>query len=67
MTSQKIAKTIGIMCKMKKFVPSIILQTIYSSLITPYLNYGILTWGTQASKLCKLQKKAGQNYFKVKI
>ena len=58
MISQKIAKTIGIMCKMKKFVPSIILQTIYSSLITPYLNYGILTWGTQASKLCKLQKKA---------
>ena len=58
MISQKIAKTIGIMCKLKKFVPSIILQTIYSSLITPYLNYGILTWGTQLSKLCMLQKKA---------
>ena len=33
-------------------------QYTYSSLITPYLNYGILTWGTQSSKLCKLQKKA---------
>ena len=58
MISLKIAKTIGIMCKLKHFVPSINLKTIYSSLITPYLNYGILTLGTQASTLGKLQKKA---------
>ena len=34
------------------------LLTIYNSLITPYLNYGLLAWGSQIDKLFKLQKKA---------
>ena len=56
--SQKISKTIGIMCKLKNFLPLHILLTIYNSLILPYLNYGILVWGTQSHKMVKLQKKS---------
>jgi hypothetical protein len=56
--SKKISKTIGIMCKLKHLVPSNILLTIYNSLITPYLNYGLLAWGTNMNRIFKLQKKA---------
>lgn len=56
--SKKISKTVGIMNRLKNTIPNYILLTIYHSLIMPYLNYGILTWGTQVHLLSKLQKKA---------
>ena len=56
--SQKISRTIGIMCKLKRFLPLNILKTLYHSLILPYLTYGILVWGTQAHKLNTLQNKS---------
>ena len=56
--SKKISKTIGVMCRLKHFIPPSILLTIYNSLITPYLNYGLLSWAPRANKLLKLQKKA---------
>lgn len=56
--SQKISKTIGIMCKLKNILPLHVLLTLYNSLILPYLSYGILVWGTHAYKMTKLQKKA---------
>ena len=58
MLSQKLAKTIGIMCKLKNFVPRSTLLIIYNSLISSYLNYGLLAWGCKAEKVLKLQKKA---------
>lgn len=56
--SQKISKTIGIMSKLKNFIPSFTLLTLYNSLILPYLNYGILAWGIKSHRLFKLQKKS---------
>ena len=58
MISHKIRKTIGILCKIKHFVPPFTLQTIYSSLIMPYLNYGLIVWSTKVEKLIDLQKRA---------
>ena len=40
------------------FLPPQILKTIYSSLITCHLNYGVLLWGSQSERIEKLQKKA---------
>ena len=54
----KISKVIGIMSKLRNVLPSNILLLIYNSLITPHLNYGILTWGPSSQHLYKLQKKA---------
>ena len=54
----KISKVIGIMCRLKNVLPSFILLQIYNSLVTPYFNYGILTWGPSGSSLHKVQKKA---------
>jgi hypothetical protein len=54
----KVSRTVGVMNKLKYYLPSNILRTIYNSLILPYFNYGILIWGSQTSRLVKLQKKA---------
>jgi hypothetical protein len=43
--SKTISRNIGIMNKLKHFIPDRILFTLYCTLIQPYLNYGILIWG----------------------
>ena len=53
--SCKIAKTLGIMNKLKHYVPKHILLTIYSSLVLPYIHYGILLWGYNKNRIFKLQ------------
>ena len=45
----KISKTIGLLSKLRHFVPTHTLINIYNSLIAPYLRYGLVAWG-QASK-----------------
>ena len=58
--SVKLAKSIGIY-KLNRFVHESILKTLYTSLIHPYLSYGIEAWhGTyqnNTSKIFVLQKK----------
>ena len=56
--STKISQVIGILNKLKHFLPCDILRTIYNSLISPHLNYGILAWGFSCNRIFKLQKKA---------
>ena len=56
--SVKISKSIGIMTRLKKCLPSQTLKIIYSSLVQPYLFYGILVWGSNINKIEILQKKA---------
>ena len=60
--SLKISKTIGILARLRHFVPTETLLMIYRSLIMPYLSYGICVWGrapkSYISKLLVLQKRA---------
>lgn len=60
--SKTISRNIGVINKLKHCVPGRILHTLYCTLIFPYLNYGILVWGTACKtyldKLVKLQKWA---------
>ena len=56
--SRKISKTIGVINRLKHFLPQNILLTLYNSMILPYINYGLLSWGWKANKLIKLQKKS---------
>ena len=59
---QKVSKTIGIIAKLRHFVPRHVLLTLYRSLILPYVTYGICAWGhtaeTHLHKLLVLQKRA---------
>ena len=58
----KIAKSIGILCKARKKLNEQTLLTLYFSFIHPYLNYGIEIWGNTYKKytnlLYLLQKKS---------
>jgi len=60
--SKTISRNIGVINKLKYFIPDRILYTLYCTLVLPYLNYGILIWGktykTYLDKLVKLQKWA---------
>ena len=55
--ANKISRTIGVLTKLKQYLPSRILLTIYNTLIVTHLNYGILAWGYQPGRLVTLQKK----------
>lgn len=58
----KISKTIGIIARLRHFVPFNTLLNIYRSLIHPYISYGISVWGQAAqkymNKILILQKRA---------
>ena len=58
----KISRNIGILSKLRHFVPPKTLFGIYNSLIFPYLSYGLVAWGqaakTHLEKLLTLQKRA---------
>ena len=46
--TSKISKTVGIIARLRYYVPTSVLLTIYQSLIFPYLSYGIVAWGHAA-------------------
>ena len=58
----KISKTIGLLSKLRHFVPRHTLVNVYNSLVTPYLRYGLIVWGqaskSHLNKLLNLQKSA---------
>ena len=60
--ASKISRMIGIIAKLRHFVPISTLHNIYRSLILPYISYGIVVWGqaakTHLNKILKLQKRA---------
>ena len=58
--SIKLSRAVGILYKMKHYLPCHILRTLYYSLIMPHLSYGILAWGQCSflSDVTKLQKRA---------
>ena len=60
--SKTISRNIGVLTKLKHFVPENILYSLYCTLILPYINYGVLIWGNTCKiyldKIFKLQKWA---------
>ena len=56
--SNKISRPLGIMCKLKQFLPQNILRILYNSLILPHLQYCVLSWGFKSDRIFKLQKRA---------
>ena len=62
----KISKTIGMLSKLRHFVPSSVLVNIYYALITLYLTYGLISWRnackTYLDKILILQKSAVRLY-----
>ncbi len=55
--SNKISKTMGVLNKLKHFVPLNARVMIYNSLILSHLNYCILAWGYRCERISKVQKR----------
>ena len=58
----KISKNVGLIAKLRHYVPRKILLNFYKSLIHPYLTYGLPAWGQVGkmylNKILILQKRA---------
>ena len=57
-----VSRNIGILSRLRHFIPSHVLLLLYNSLILPHLSYGILLWGnthkSSINRLFILQKRA---------
>ena len=57
-----ISRNIGVLNKIKQFLPDCILESLYNTLVVSYINYGILAWGNSPvgnlNRLYLLQKRA---------
>ena len=66
----KLSRTIGLLSKLRYYLPTSTLLNIYRSLVEPYLTYGISAWGqanmTTLNTLLKLQKRALRHIFFIK-
>ena len=56
--SNKIAKSIGIINRLKRYLPLSILRTLYNAFVLPHFQFSILNWGFKANKIVRLQKRA---------
>ena len=56
--SNKISRIIGVLCRLKNYLPKHILCTIYNSLILAHLQYAVSTWGFKMGRIEFLQKRA---------
>ena len=54
----KCSRTIGVLNRIKHFIPLIVRILLYNTLILPHFNYCITAWGYQCDSIIKLQKKA---------
>ena len=58
---RKIAKGFGVICKSKRMLKKETLVKLYYSFVYPYLQYGVIAWGSTYTKvidpIIKLQKK----------
>jgi hypothetical protein len=55
--NNKIRCITGVLNRLKHFISTDILRTLYNSLALPHLNYGILLWGSKQQRIFKMQKK----------
>ena len=56
--ANKISRTLGVMNRLKRYLPLSALKTMYDSLILSHLQFGITCWGFEWNRIFKLQKRA---------
>ena len=47
----QISRIIGVLTRLKNHIPLNILITLYNSMLLPHINYSLIVWGHQPSKL----------------
>ena len=63
----KLSKGIGLLAKIRHYVPSSVLRSLYFSFINPYAEYNLLNWSmatpTKLDTVAKKTQKSGTNYY----
>ena len=55
--ANKISLTLGVMKRLKRYLPILVMKLMYDSLILSHLQFGITCWGFECNRLFKLQKR----------
>ena len=53
MIAKKLSIAVGVMYKLKHYIPNYLLKTIYYSIAYPHITYSITTWGSATNKYIK--------------
>ena len=65
--NNKLAKNVGIINKLRNYLDFHVLKQLYYTLIYPYLNYGLASWGTayktRLNKICIKQNRCIRSMF----
>ena len=56
--TNKISRTLGVMNRLKRYLPISAMKLMYDSLILSHLQFGITNWGFEWDRISKLQKRA---------
>ena len=56
--TNKISRTLGVMNRLKRYLPLSAMKLMYDSLILSHLQFGITNWGFEWDRISKLQKRA---------
>ena len=56
--ANKISRTLGVMNRLKRYLPISAMKLMYDSLILSHLQFGITNWGFEWDRVSKLQKRA---------
>ena len=65
--NNKLAKNVGIINKLRHYLDFYMLKQLYYTLIYPYLNYGLASWGaaykTRLQRICSKQNRCIRSMF----
>ena len=56
--ANKISRTLGVMNRLKRYLPFSAMKLMYDSLVLSHLRFGISCWGFECDRIFKLQKRA---------
>ena len=56
--ANKISRTLGVMNRLRRYLPISAMKLMYDSLILSHLQFGITNWGFEWDRISKLQKRA---------
>ena len=56
--SARISRSLGVIKRVRTFLPIIALKSLYNALIVPHLNYGLKLWGPRSKPVALVQKRA---------
>ena len=65
--ANKISRTLGVMNRLKRYLPFSAMKLMYDSLILSHLQFGITNWDFEWERILKLQKTSPSHHDKQQV